>query len=342
MNVVLVAALSDEGRPENGPSYEHVQLLLPLERAAKKVIPFDFMAEMRDRGRAGMNQQLVALVEAARPNVVIVVPFTDQLDFETVDRLRTTAPTLGYFFDDAWRIEFTSTWARHLTWVTTSDVNGVRRLGERGVHNVVYSPFGCNLEVFRPLGLPFEHDVTFVGRYHPYRAWLFQLLRRHGIEVTVRGTGWPEGRATTDEMVAMFSRSRINLNLSNCVSWDFRYLSNVRRPLLETLRAWHGAVRAVRDPDVKTREMVKGRHFEINACGGFQLTFYVEGLERHYAIGDELAVYLSPEDLVEKIAYFLRHDTERAAIAAAGLMRTTRDHSMDVRLRDLVDVVSSP
>jgi spore maturation protein CgeB len=341
MNVLLVAALSDEGVPENGPSYEHYHLRLPLARVADRVTAFDFMAELSQYGRRVMNERLVDAAIQSRPDVVIVAPFTDQLDFPAIDRIRTIAPTIGYFFDDVWRLDFTSAWAHHVTWITTSDVNGVERYKARGIKNVVYSPFGCNLDLFRPLELATEHDISFVGRYHPYRAWIFRRLETIGKKVVVRGTGWPVGRASTGDMVSLFNTSRINLNLSNCVSWDVRYLGAVRRPVTETLRAWRGALRAARESDVKTREMVKGRHFEISACGGFQLSFYVEGLEHHYEIGREIAVYTSTEDLIEKVQYFLAHDSERRAIAAAGLARTRRDHGMENRLRDLLAVASA-
>jgi spore maturation protein CgeB len=337
MKVLFAGALYDEGRNANGRSYEYNHLWLPLRRTVSDAVVFDFMEELAARGRESMNAALVETVARERPDVVIVAPFTDQLDAEIFDQIRRTTPCLGYFFDDAWRVAYTSRWARHLTFITTSDVRGVQRYRDLGVSNVLYSPFGCNTELFRHQDVPPAFDVSFVGGYHPYRAWIMRLLRRAGIDVHVRGTGWPGGRVTEPEMVDIFNRSRVNLNLSNAVSWDLQYLSAIRRPVRETVGVWRTAIRARRLTDAKTREMVKGRHFEINGCGGFQLSFYVEGLERHYRIGDEIAIYVSADDLVDKVRYYLRHPDERQRVAEAGHRRTIGDHTMEARFLNIFD-----
>ena len=84
-------------------------------------------------------------------------------------------------------------------------------------------------------------------------------------------------------MVTVFSQTKINPNLTNSVSWDARYLLSSPKAIRNSLSS------AVRQ-DRKTREQVKARHFGINACGSFQLAYYVEGLERWYRIGEEIAI----------------------------------------------------
>jgi len=135
------------------------------------------------------------------------------------------------------------------------------------------------------------------------------------------------------------NQSRINLNLSNCISWDIRYLCSPYPPFRRTLRAWRQAGYAARHTDLKTVEQVKGRHFEINACGGFQLSYYVEGLERMYSIGEEISLFESPEDLIEKTRYYLKHDEEREAMAKYGYLRTLSDHSMEKRFTNLFNLI---
>jgi spore maturation protein CgeB len=122
-------------------------------------------------------------------------------------------------------------------------------------------------------------------------------------------------------MVALFNESRVNLNMSNSASWDARYLVSSPRALLNRMRS------------PKTVEQLKARHFEINGCGAFQLSYYVEGLERHYEIGREVAVYLDPDDLVQKVALYLADEVLRKSIAEAGHTRTVTDHTFEVRFR---------
>jgi spore maturation protein CgeB len=220
--------------------------------------------------------------------------------------------------------------------VTTSDVKGVRRFRDAGSNNAVYSPFGCNHEIFVKRDLKKIYDVAFVGQFHPYRAWWIRQVRRAGINVAVWGHGWGTGPVVEDDLVRIFNQARINLNLSNSTSLDLRYVLALRRPFSETLRTWKGTARSFMRGDSKDREQVKGRHFEISACGGFQISYYVEGLERHYQIGQEIALCASPDDLIDTIRYYLKHEDEREAIALRAYERTTREHTMVRRFRDLL------
>ena len=300
-----------------------------------EVVPFDFVAVMRAHGREEMNRKLLATVRREQPELVFFVPHTDQFIPEIVDKIGRLAITLGYFFDDTWRIEYSRFWAHHFNFVATSDVNGLRKFGEVGSTNVIYSPFACNTDVYCKRNLPKMYDVTFVGQYHPHREWYINYLKRAGIDVHVWGMGWPSSMINSEDMINILNQSRINLNLSNCVSWDIRYLITPFRPIKSTLRAWRQVVHAINRTDMKTWEMVKGRYYEINACGGFQLSHYAEGLERMYSIGEEIVLYVSPEDMIEKVHYYLKHEDEREAIAKRGYLRTQSDHTMEKRFQHI-------
>ena len=335
--ILFVGAMYEHGSTSRGRSYEYYNLFQSLEQVADQVDSFDFLEVARGQGREAMNRELVMTVKRNRPDLVFVVPFTDELEPAAMDEIASVTKTIGYFFDDMWRVAYARAWAPHFTFITTSDVNGPGKFRSAGHSNVIYSPFACNTRIFVDKGLPVKYDVSFVGQFHPVRAWYLRQLRRAGLKVHAWGHGWPDGRVGQEAMVEIFNQSRINLNLSNTISWDVRYLSSLRRPMSETLRAWRGIWNAARHPDAKTREQVKGRHFEINACGGFQLTYYVEGLDRCYRIGDELAVYAAPDELVEKVRHFLANDDERMAIARRGHQRTLREHTMEKRFRDLLN-----
>ena len=337
MKVLFVGSLYIEGQRERGFSYEYYNLFQSLERLVGNISVFDFMEVQRQQGREQMNQALLEKVKSCRPEVTIVVPYTDQFIPEVIDEINLHTITVAYFFDDMWRIEYARFWAGHFTFITTSEVNGVRKFREAGYDNVIYSPFGCNNHIFVNRNLPKLYDISFVGLYHPLRAWYLRKLRQSGLDVKAWGQGWGTGHLQEDDMVTVFNQSRINLNLSNSICWDVRYLLSLSRPIKDTLRAWRSILHALRRPDVKVREQVKGRHFEINACGSFQLSYYVEGLESHYKIGDEIALYSSPEELVEKAHYYLKQEDEREAIAQRGHERTLRDHTMERRFRELFE-----
>ncbi len=217
------------------------------------------------------------------------------------------------------------------------NVNGVHKFRDAGYANVIYSPFGCNTEYYVKKSIPKLYDVTFVGQRHPYRAWCIQKLRKAGVRVQSWGAGWNTKTLISPRMIEVFNQSRINLNLSNSVSWDVRYMTALGRPLKDSLRIWWNVIHSSRRPDRKVCEQVKGRHFEINSCGGFQLSYYVEGLERHYRIGEEIAVYESVDQMIEKVRYYLRHEEEREEIAQRGYERTLREHRMEQRFQRIFD-----
>ncbi len=85
----------------------------------------------------------------------------------------------------------------------------------------------------------------------------------------------------------------------------------------------------------KRREQIKGRTFEIPGTGGFLLTGAVEHLDEYYVPGREVALFSSPQELIEQIRFHLAHDEEREAIREAGYQRTLRDHTYVHRFRAL-------
>lgn len=339
MKVLLVSMKYDYGDKSRGLSGDYYYFEEPLKHIVDKVLSFDFMTVFLEKGKEGMNRALLDMIRTEKPDVAVFVPYTDQFIPHIVDEINNHTITLGYYFDDTWRVNYSGFWAKHFSFVSTSDINGIKRWRDAGCNNFIYSPFGCNHRFFVKKNLPKLYDVTFVGGYHPYRAWCLQRLIKAGIDVHAWGYGWPNGRLNFEGVVDVFNQSRINLNLSNNESWDFRYVMSPMKPVRDTLRVIKSVLRAALRPDAKTREMVKARHFEINSCGGFQLSYYVEGLEHHYEIGKEIAVYESVDAMVDKVRYYLKHEKEREAVAQCGYKSTLRDHTMEKRYGDLFDAI---
>lgn len=154
-----------------------------------------------------------------------------------------------------------------------------------------------------------------MGGWHPYREWLTKRISKAGIGVEVFGYRWPKGELDQEGMIKLFNESRINLNLSNSASWDARYLASSPRALINRLRS------------KKNIEQMKARMFEVNGCAAFQLSYFVEGLAHCYDIDREIGVYVDPDDLVEKIQFYLAHDVLRESIAEAGYKRTLKEHT---------------
>ena len=86
------------------------------------------------------------------------------------------------------------------------------------------------------------------------------------------------------EMPLVFNRSRINLNIS--------------------LRSIHSGIPL--------------RVIDIMSCGGFVLSNYQTELTEFFEEDKEVVLFRSEDEALDKIKYYVNHETERASIAQAG------------------------
>jgi spore maturation protein CgeB len=186
-----------------------------------------------------------------------------------------------------------------LCWTNTEDaVAEYAAVGGRAI----YLPPGASPNVFRPYDLPCDIDVSFVGQKYGQRPAIIQALRERGIGVKTFGKGWASGEIPQEEMVRIYSRSKITLGLAGAAGAD------------QSL-------------------CLKGRDFEVPMSGGFYLTQYHPELEHFFDIGREIVCYRTIDDLAEKIRHFLNNPAELEKIRAAGHKRAIRDHTWVGRFR---------
>lgn len=326
MKIVLAVLAYGYGEEAYGHSYEYYNFFQPLKEMYGDVRLFDFMTILKHKGKQVMNQELLGMVKEFKPDLAMFCLYKDQFIPEMVDELRNYTKTLCFFHDDGWRLDFSRFWARHFDWFTTTDFHRVQEYHYLGYDNAVHFPYACNQAVYKSLELPKKYDVSFIGEANPYRKWFIKKLENAGINVYTAGSGWSKGYLSKDGMVRVINQSKINLNLSNSKSWDLRYLFSLLSRPKDLYNWFHSS---------KNTEQIKARHFEINGCQGFQLSYYVDYIEHYYEIGQELVVYLDVDDLIRKVKYYLVHDDEREAIAKRGYDRTIAEHTYARRFRSV-------
>ena len=86
---------------------------------------------------------------------------------------------------------------------------------------------------------------------------------------------------------------------------------------------------------------VNMRMFEATGMGALLLTDNGEHLGDLFEPGAEAVSYDSARRLVDQLTYYLRNESERAEIAAAGQKRTLRDHTYWQRMRELVELLEA-
>lgn len=334
MKIAVVCMKYDYGHKEHGYSYEYYNIFMPLVDVfgQENVIHFDFFSVFKEKGKVEMNKEMVDNIKKEKPDVTVFCLFESEFEEESVNKLKNYSKTVVYFFDDPWRQEYVRHWIKYFNFFSTSDYYMFRKYKLEGIKNVVYSPFGFNFNIYKKLNLEKKYDVSFVGNYSASREWIFKLLLKKGIKVNVFGRGWGSEKQWLkhERMVEVFNQTKINLNLSNAIYKELSFLfwaSKSSKALKQLLLL------------KKHKEQVKGRHFEINGCGGFQLSYFVPGLNLIYEIDKEIAVFEGITNLGDEIKFFLQNDELRKQIADNGYLRSITDHKAQEYIKKLIEHV---
>jgi len=347
LRVMFVGLKYDYGVPERGLSYEYTNFFDTLRHMqGVEATLFAFDEHMRHQGREGMNAALLDAVANQRPDICFFFLFTDEIEPKTIRRISDRGIiTLNWFADDHWRFEsFSRFWASCFHWVVTTDKNAIEKYHSIGQENVILSQWGCNHFLYKPMDVSVEYDVTFVGQVHSRRKKIVRRLHQAGFSIQCWGRGWPNGRLSQDEMIALYSRSKINLNFAeSSLAINFKHVGKVflnRRAddslHVRSLRDMLAHVRALAN---RSKTQIKGRNFEIPAAGGFLLTQYVQGIEEFFVPGKEIATFSSEDELRARISYYLSHDAEREAISRAGHERVLKEHTLERRFAEIFEKI---
>ena len=82
------------------------------------------------------------------------------------------------------------------------------------------------------------------------------------------------------------------------------------------------------------------RIWDVLGCAGFLITNYQAELPEYFEIGKELETYETPEELEEKIRYYLSHEEERIEIAINGYEKVKKYHTYEIRLTQMMKILT--
>jgi spore maturation protein CgeB len=330
MKIVPILLRYDYGVKTRGDSLEYKGFYPALKKITDEIYPFwydKYLPENKEK----LQGDVIEFIDHIKPDIVFFILMRDEFSFETFDYLNNKYITINWFCDDHWRFDiFTKYYAPHFTYAITTDKFSLDKYKKIGYKNVILSQwasFGLteNIDFDK---VKYKYDISFVGGVSGYRKWIIDQLKKKGIKVECFGYGWENGRVTFEEMTNIFKTSKINLNISNSINYDIRYV-------FSSLRSIKGLLKSK-----KRIEQVKARNFEIPAFGGFQLTNYVSSLEDYFKIGEEVATYTTLEDLILQIKYYLRDESSRKRIMINGYNRAINNHTYLHRLRKIIEKLS--
>jgi spore maturation protein CgeB len=164
--------------------------------------------------------------------------------------------------------------------------------------------------VFYDRGLPRDKDVSFIGSVdYEGKRWAQRIsyinaLRAAGINVVVRG-GQRGDRISWEQYAELLCRSKISLNFSK----------NLPTPYCQ----------------------IKGRVFETMACGAMLLEDDGDQTCRFFEPGRDFVIFVSPNDLLGKVQYYLAHEDERLRVARTGYKKVMNKYSAQEMWRGIFE-----
>jgi spore maturation protein CgeB len=299
--------------------------------------PYDRILEV---GKKKWNLELLDIVEREKPDLFFAFMYTEELDFATLKYIKekTKTVSVAWFADDYWRFwNYSRHLAPYFSWVITTYSKAAEWYRKAGFQNVILSQWACNTSLYKPVEIKKDIDVSFVGQRKSGRTKVIDALRRAGINVQCFGFGWPNGKVSHEEMLKIFGRSKICLNLTDRKSlWDPSVIGRLffRKSISRIVPDFHFAdnLKAyLHFPIIHTH----ARPFELAGCRAFVISGWSEDIGKYYEENKEMVFYKLNVELIEKIKYYLEHDVERERIARAGYDRTIKEHTYEKSFKEI-------
>jgi len=171
-----------------------------------------------------------------------------------------------------------------------------------------------------------SHDVIFVGTGFQERCDLLSAVDWSGIDLGLYGSWGLLGSRNT------LRRSLINEVVPNELTTQLYRQAKIG---LNIHRTSIGYGRDV--PRITGAESMNPRCYELAASGTFFITDNRPEVKEVF--GSAVPTFDGPEELEAQIHYWLTHDEERLAIAAA-LPELVRPHTFDQRVSGIIDVLA--
>lgn len=337
------------GQKARGIDYISVDgFLKAFRRLGHQTTPFYYDEYLNNT--ATLQQDLISFVKRKAPDLIFFGLYTNQFHPDTLDMLRKEYCTVAWFGDDTWRFDnYSKHWANLFSYCITTDKLSVSKYQAIGQNKIILSQWAAIDSHKIPKSRKYDFDVSFVGGFSPSRAWFISELEKRGISVATFGHGWKNGSLSEIEMNKLFGRTRINLNLSNSMSNDYRYLRyKINRITLKSavkacLQSRFNPIEWIRRLllEDKHASQIKARHFEIPFFGGFQLSYYDYNVTDYFIIGKEIVCFNDIDEAANLIKYYLEHSDERERIKRAGCKRSQKEHGYTQRLRDVLDQIKT-
>jgi hypothetical protein len=175
----------------------------------------------------------------------------------------------------------------------------------------------------------YSADVAFVGnlgskpQYLPRRKYL-QAVIKNGFRLKWWGDKLPRKFSTIPLLIGRLGRS-----------YGGKYVWGEEHAKIAKLSKIYLGF----DAQPHVRKSMSERLYIAVGCGAFYMCRYVDGIEDVLEPEKEIVTFRSEQEMIEKIRYYLKHDAVRQKIADAGQRRVLKEHTYEIRTRQLIEII---
>lgn len=187
-------------------------------------------------------------------------------------------------------------------------------------NNLKYLPVAVNHDYYKVRDLNekergfYNCDVCFVGALYPEREKLLSEVKKLGVNLKI--FGWKN-----------WASSSLNENYCGPLS------------VKDTAKAYFSAKISLNSNLQPQNGGVNLKTFEIPASGGFQISDNQPELKNIFEPGKEVETYETTSELLDKIKFYLSNEDKRNQIALAGYQRVLKDHTLEHRVKKILEAI---
>lgn len=227
--------------------------------------------------------------------------------------------------------------------------------------NPLWWPMASNPKYFKPVDVPRNIDASFVGADYALRSFYIAHLLENGVDVQAYGPGWTykpsKLRAFAKRNLLLFNAiSAIDLQQKRVASaklldydssryFHERFGKNMHSPvsddeLIALYSRSHISLGFLEvydnhDPSKPVIQHLHLREFEAPMSGALYCTGYTDELAEMFEPDQEVIIYRSQHELLDKVRFYLDHPAHAEKIRKAGKKRALSEHTYHIRFQKL-------
>lgn len=211
---------------------------------------------------------------------------------------------------------------------TTKSFGMKDMLKNANVQSAEFIPHGFDSDLSRPLQISPEDrvrlsaDVSFIGTWSPKKTEYLEILANTLPDVHMRIWGMQWEKACSSILKSRIMGVEIIGDLYpmalQCAKVNIALLSERRK-------------------GSSSGDLITSRTFNIPACGAFMLHERTDEFLQYFEEGIDAACFSTPQEMVEKVKYYIIHDDEREKIRLSGYSRCIAENSLIHRAKVIVD-----